>query len=217
MLRSRCARASSTRYRPDVLVARYSDLTEDGLPRAPVLAVEVISPSSRLRDAHLEKAVCARLGSPSFWLVDPARAKPSLTVFELADGAYREVACVAGDEAWTATSRSRSGWSRPIWSAACGRRRRWSAPRASPAAGLPPGITRQWSALSVTASGPRPPPEPTRAPHRLSVCSASMTPGPGRSRPSSPPGAAASASTAAGRRCTARPTSATCVPTCWPT
>ena len=34
--------------------------------------------------------------------MDPARAKPSLTVFELADGAYREVACVAGDEAWTA-------------------------------------------------------------------------------------------------------------------
>jgi Uma2 family endonuclease len=88
---------------PDVLVARYADLTEDDLPRAPVLAVEVISPTSRLRDAHLKKAVYARLGSPSFWLVDPARDKPSLTVFELAGGAYREVACVAGDEAWTAT------------------------------------------------------------------------------------------------------------------
>ena len=68
-----------------------------------MLAVEVISPTSRLRDAHLKKAVYARLGSPSFWLVDPARDKPSLTVFELADGAYREVACVAGDKAWTAT------------------------------------------------------------------------------------------------------------------
>ena len=65
---------------PDVLVARYTDLTEDDLPRAPVLAVEVISPTSRLRDAHLKKAVYARLGSPSFWLVDPARDKPSLTV-----------------------------------------------------------------------------------------------------------------------------------------
>jgi Uma2 family endonuclease len=88
---------------PDVLVARYADLTEDDLPRAPVLAVEVISPTSRLRDAHLKKAVYARLGSASFWLVDPARNKPTLTVFELAGGAYREVACVAGDEAWTAT------------------------------------------------------------------------------------------------------------------
>ena len=88
---------------PDVLVARYADLTEGDLPRAPVLAVEVISPTSRLRDASLKKAVYARLGSPSFWLVDPARDKPSLTVFELAGGAYRGVACVAGDEAWTAT------------------------------------------------------------------------------------------------------------------
>ncbi len=88
---------------PDVLVARYADLTEDGLPRVPVLAVEVISPTSCLRDASLKKAVYARLGSASFWLVDPARDRPSLTVFELAGGAYREVACVAGDEAWTAT------------------------------------------------------------------------------------------------------------------
>ena len=88
---------------PDVLVARYTDLTEDDLPRAPALAVEVISPTSRLRDAHLKKAVYARLGSASFWLVDPARNKPTLTVFELAAGAYREVACVAGDEPWTAT------------------------------------------------------------------------------------------------------------------
>ena len=88
---------------PDVLVARYADLTEDDLPRAPMLAVEVISPTSRLRDAHLKKAVYARLGSASFWLVDPARDKPSLTVFELAGGTYREAACVSGDESWTAT------------------------------------------------------------------------------------------------------------------
>jgi Uma2 family endonuclease len=88
---------------PDVLVARYADLTEDDLPRAPVLAVEVISPTSRLRDAHLKKAVYARLGAPSFWLVAPARDKPSVTVFELAGGAYQEIAHVAGAESWTAT------------------------------------------------------------------------------------------------------------------
>lgn len=88
---------------PDVLVARYTDLTEDDLPRAPVLAVEVISPTSRLRDAHLKKAVYARLGSASFWLVNPARDQPTLTVFELTGDSYREVACVSGDQAWTAT------------------------------------------------------------------------------------------------------------------
>ncbi len=36
---------------PDVLVARYSDLTMKDLPKPPVLAVEVASASSRLTDA----------------------------------------------------------------------------------------------------------------------------------------------------------------------
>lgn len=86
---------------PDLLVARYEDLTEKGLPRAPLLAVEVISPTSRLRDASLKKAVYARLGTPSYWLVDPNPDKPSLTVFELAHGDYTEAAHVTGEEAWT--------------------------------------------------------------------------------------------------------------------
>jgi len=88
---------------PDVLVARYADLTQQGLPRTPVLAVEVISSTSRLRDASLKKAFYARLGAVSFWLVDPVPDKPSLTVFELDSGAYREIAHVAGEESWTAT------------------------------------------------------------------------------------------------------------------
>ncbi len=88
---------------PDVLVARFGDLTEDDLPRAPVLAVEVISPTSRLRDASLKKAVYARLGTPSYWLVDPNPGQPSLTVFELAGGDYKQIAHVTGGQAWTAT------------------------------------------------------------------------------------------------------------------
>jgi Uma2 family endonuclease len=70
---------------PDVLVARYDSLTERCLPGAPLLAVEVISPTSRLRDTSLKKAAYARLGVPSFWLVDPDMERPSLTVFELAE------------------------------------------------------------------------------------------------------------------------------------
>jgi Uma2 family endonuclease len=87
---------------PDVLAARYEDLTEQGTSRAPLLAVEVISPTSRLRDASLKKAVYARLGAPSHWLVDPNLDKPSLTVFELADGDYKEIVHVTGSQAWTA-------------------------------------------------------------------------------------------------------------------
>jgi Uma2 family endonuclease len=83
---------------PDVLVARYGDLTPKDLPVAPVLAVEVISPSSRLIDPSLKKAAYARLGVRWFWLIDPDPQHPSLTTFELAGDGYREIASVAGDE-----------------------------------------------------------------------------------------------------------------------
>lgn len=87
----------SNELQPDVLVARLADLTEKNLPTAPVLAVEVFSPNSRLVDANLKRAAYARLGVPSYWLVDPA--KPSVTVLELhRDGDYRQAAHVEGEE-----------------------------------------------------------------------------------------------------------------------
>jgi Uma2 family endonuclease len=87
---------------PDVLVARHRDLTDKNLPRAPLLAVEVFSPTSRLRDASLKKAFYARLGVPSYWLVDPF--KPSLTAFELRGSDYAEVGRVTGDQVWEASA-----------------------------------------------------------------------------------------------------------------
>jgi Uma2 family endonuclease len=63
----------------------------------------VISPTSRLRDASLKKAVYARLAVPSFWLVDPDPDQPTLTAFELAGQGYREEAHTAGDASWTAS------------------------------------------------------------------------------------------------------------------
>ncbi|MEU5847771.1 Uma2 family endonuclease [Saccharopolyspora shandongensis] len=83
---------------PDVLVARYGDLTMKNLPAAPVLAVEVMSPSSRLKDANLKKAAYARLGTPHFWLVDPDSEAPTLTAWELDGGEYQQPEHVVGDE-----------------------------------------------------------------------------------------------------------------------
>ena len=84
---------------PDVLVARYADLTLKNLPAAPVLAVEIISPSSRLKDANLKKATYARLGTQCFWLVDPDLEVPTVTAWELVGGSdYQRVAHVANDE-----------------------------------------------------------------------------------------------------------------------
>jgi Uma2 family endonuclease len=91
----------STEVQPDVLVARDEDLTDKHLPAAPVLAVEVLSPSSTLVDLNIKKAVYERMGTASYWVIDPEQ--PSLTVFELDhEGRYRQVAEVKGDEAFEA-------------------------------------------------------------------------------------------------------------------
>lgn len=82
---------------PDVLVGRAGDFTEKDLPAAPVLAVEVLSPSTAIYDLNLKKAVYERLGTGSYWVIDPA--DPALTVFELdEDGHYHQAAKAAGDE-----------------------------------------------------------------------------------------------------------------------
>jgi Uma2 family endonuclease len=94
---------SLNELQPDVLVARFADLTEQNLPRAPLLAVEVISPSSGLRDRSLKRAVYERMGVPVYWIVDPTRERPRLTALELEDVSYREVAAVTGSEVWNAT------------------------------------------------------------------------------------------------------------------
>jgi len=88
---------------PDVIVARYTDLTPKNLPVAPLLAVEVLSRSTRLKDRNLKKAHYERIGVPSCWILDPSEPG-ALTVFELdADGRYEEVAQVEGDEEFVAT------------------------------------------------------------------------------------------------------------------
>ncbi|HEY3469030.1 MAG TPA: Uma2 family endonuclease [Amycolatopsis sp.] len=86
-----------TELQPDVLVGRDEDFTEKDLPAPPVLAVEVLSPSTAIYDLNLKKAVYERLCTGSYWVVDPE--DPAVTVFELdEDGTYQQVAKAAGDE-----------------------------------------------------------------------------------------------------------------------
>lgn len=91
-----------TQLQPDLLVAPRAQFTAGGLPGAPLLAVEILSPSTRLVDRTLKRARYEESGCPSYWVVDPA--EPRLTAWELVDGAYVEVADVAGDETWAATA-----------------------------------------------------------------------------------------------------------------
>jgi Uma2 family endonuclease len=90
-----------TELRPDVLVARYVDLTRDELTAPPLLAVEVRSPSSGLIDRSLKKSVYARYRVSCYWLMDPDT--PSLTVYELGEeGEYIGVAHAVGSQPYTA-------------------------------------------------------------------------------------------------------------------
>ncbi len=72
------------------------------MPTAPLLAVEVASPSTRLVDRNIKLPRFERAGCPSFWILDPL--EPSLTAWELQSGSYVEVAHVVADESWTATA-----------------------------------------------------------------------------------------------------------------
>jgi len=91
--------ADDTSVQPDILVVR-SDLPGPKVTEPPVLAVEILSPSSRLIDLNLKRARYERAGVPSYWIVDPDELR--LMAWELSDAAYVEVADVSGDGTWQA-------------------------------------------------------------------------------------------------------------------
>jgi Uma2 family endonuclease len=93
--------ADDTVLQPDILVCRQADLTQRNLPVAPLLAVEVLSPSTRLIDLNLKKARYEASACQSYWVVDPTA--PSITSWEMRDRAYVESAACAGGEPFTTT------------------------------------------------------------------------------------------------------------------
>jgi Uma2 family endonuclease len=92
--------ADDTVMIPDVVVARRADLTDKDLPAAPVLVVEVLSPSTRRFDLMLKRSRFEAAGTQSYWVVDPD--EPALIAWELRDGSYIEVAHVRAEQAYDA-------------------------------------------------------------------------------------------------------------------
>ena len=92
--------SDDTELQPDLLVAPREQFTRKELPGAPLLAIEVLSPSTRRVDQLLKRDRLQQAGCASYWLVDPD--EPSLLALELRDGTYVEVARVSGDEVWQA-------------------------------------------------------------------------------------------------------------------
>jgi Uma2 family endonuclease len=99
-------RGRGTVLQPDLLVARCDDLlaVEGGkfLGESPVLAVEVLSPSTRRIDRLSKLSAYEEAGVASYWLVDPDPETPSLHALDLIDGRYVEVGCPSGEQAWQA-------------------------------------------------------------------------------------------------------------------
>jgi Uma2 family endonuclease len=84
---------------PDLLVARRQDFTRRDLPGAPLLAIEVVSPSTRRTDLGTKKDLYQEAGTVSYWVVDPDQQ--SLTAWQLVDGTYEQRARVVGDQVFS--------------------------------------------------------------------------------------------------------------------
>lgn len=82
---------------PDLIVAPLSAFTQRDLPGPPLLAVEVRSPSTGWLDTGRKRTLYEEYGVASYWMVDPSG--PSITVLELVDGQYSQVAMATGDQA----------------------------------------------------------------------------------------------------------------------
>ncbi|MDY7085896.1 MAG: Uma2 family endonuclease [Actinomycetota bacterium] len=77
--------------RPDVVVIDRKLVSVSPVPvEAAVLAIEVISPDSTIRDLHTKPRTLAKAGLPHYWVLDPFHAEGiMLAVFRLdTDGQY---------------------------------------------------------------------------------------------------------------------------------
>lgn len=81
---------------PDLLVTRRSDVRRRGITVAPLLSVEILSPSTRKLDLSFKRSQYEEAGCASYWLIDPR--EPSMVALELRDGAYVEVGRASGEE-----------------------------------------------------------------------------------------------------------------------
>jgi len=83
-----------TVVQPDVLVLPNRDM-EATMP-LPTLVVEVLSPFNRDHDLVAKRDVYQAAGVPSYWIIDPD--EPGITVLELQQGKYVDIAHAVGAE-----------------------------------------------------------------------------------------------------------------------
>ncbi len=90
---------------PDVLVTRPDDPTEKRLEQPPLLAIEVLSPSTRLYDLGTKRLAYEHFGVPAYWVVDvldPAAARITEWRWAASDVDEPTERTVEGDEPFVA-------------------------------------------------------------------------------------------------------------------
>jgi Uma2 family endonuclease len=80
--------------RPDVIIAPADFLQQTPFPVLGTrLVVEVVSPTSALRDTETKRALYARAGVPAYWIIVPDLTEPTISLAELVlddgEGRYR--------------------------------------------------------------------------------------------------------------------------------
>ncbi|MFZ2241693.1 MAG: Uma2 family endonuclease [Gordonia amarae] len=93
--------AEDTVIQPDILLAPRGDFTETDLPGPPLLAIEVLSPSTKGIDLLLKKDRLQRAGCRYYWVIDPDQ--PSIAAFALRNGVFELCGQASGSETFTAT------------------------------------------------------------------------------------------------------------------
>lgn len=90
---------------PDLLVVRPEDLGPDRVEGTPVLAVEILSVSTRSKDRIIKQEIYRAAGVPSFWIVDPGdlaeRSVPTIEIYQLYGDTYVLDATIVGDQGYT--------------------------------------------------------------------------------------------------------------------
>jgi Uma2 family endonuclease len=81
---------------PDIVVAPRAAFSERDLQTAPLVVVEVKSPSSAWLDEGRKRSLYEEAGVARYWLADPF--EPSIAILELVDGRYEQTQFARDDQ-----------------------------------------------------------------------------------------------------------------------
>lgn len=85
-----------TALQPDLMVLDRALRFSGEITEPPVLAVEILSPSSRRTDLVRKPEALARFGVEHYWVIDPEH--PAIREFRLVDGRYVTAQIVEGED-----------------------------------------------------------------------------------------------------------------------